>query len=196
MPLRQILPKEAHATCAYSIDVLMTICHSLLGLRRLKDASSPAARAESTFILTVTVVRSIDAKVMKQPRRSLSSLACAVFASFLMSGCSSVPAYSSRGRPVLAVVDGMTASGAHVSYNGEYVEVVRVRGAMAAQVVVVPWSDNLTVAQAIATAGGYNTPPVRSGSILRGDEVVQLDPGHLEHPGSPILRPDDMIELK
>ena len=114
----------------------------------------------------------------------------------MLAGCSTPPTETERSKAVLAIPDGMTISGNSVSQDGKPTATVRVQGAAGAQVFLCPWSEELTVAQAIAMAGGYSTPPVSTAQILRGSEVIPLDLKTLDREAGMLLRPDDTIELK
>jgi len=62
---------------------------------------------------------------------------------------------------------------------------------------VIPWEDGLDMGKAIATAGGYSSPPYRGIPLIRDGDTTPVSPKSILKGESPInLHPRDRIEIK
>lgn len=71
-------------------------------------------------------------------------------------------------------------------------------GATVQKIDILPWRQNLTLAQAIAGAGGYSTPLVRSISLVRDGKRIRIpEVGYIQgNEGDVILQPGDRVEIR
>ena len=62
---------------------------------------------------------------------------------------------------------------------------------------VIPWENGLDIGKAIATAGGYSSPPYREISLIRDGDSRPVSPKSILEGEAPInLQPGDRIEIK
>ena len=63
--------------------------------------------------------------------------------------------------------------------------------------VAIPWESGLEMGKAIATAGGFSSPPYREIFLLRGGDTTPVSPKSITEGETPInLQPGDRIEIK
>ena len=63
--------------------------------------------------------------------------------------------------------------------------------------VSIPWESGLEMGKAIATAGGFSSPPYREIFLLRGSDTTPVSPKSITEGEAPIyLRPGDRIEIQ
>ena len=63
--------------------------------------------------------------------------------------------------------------------------------------VSIPWESGLEMGKAIATAGGFSSPPYREIFLLRGSDTTPVTPKSITEGEAPIyLRPGDRIEIQ
>lgn len=75
---------------------------------------------------------------------------------------------------------------------------VRPDGPKLQKIESIPWSKDLTLVLAIASAGGFSTPPVRHVYLVREGERFEMDQMAIERGEipDPLMQPGDVIELR
>lgn len=83
-----------------------------------------------------------------------------------------------------------------VVYEGTYV--TQPDGKQTQKVAMIPWTNGLTIIEAIVTAGGYSTPPHRYGYLVRdGRRTLLPDPRQAVREEDVLrLQAGDRIELR
>ena len=62
---------------------------------------------------------------------------------------------------------------------------------------VIPWKSGLDIGKAIATAGGYSTPPFRKIFLMRDGDTTPVSKKSIIEGDTPLdLQPGDIIEIK
>lgn len=95
-----------------------------------------------------------------------------------------------------AAVPRSTNAAVKVWYEVTYT--VRPDGSKVQKIESIPWSKDLTLRLAVASAGGFSTPPVRHVHLVRNGERIKMDQMAIERGQipDPLMQAGDVIELR